>query len=206
MYAIGRRNFCDFKIKSKCCCPETFPLTRFHPYDKIFISTKKGGAFMFSLKNLLFPSLKFEIRSKKKPEEIASLLNEECTGEIWEDGRFHGSATPAGFKLTKLPSRGSRNSFTPVIIGEISQDGEETTVNIKMRMMRFVHIFCLLWCSPLPLFFLAGIFMSVTDGIGTGLPFLIIPVVFFASMQLCLHIGFWRPAKKTKEWLETRLS
>ena len=161
---------------------------------------------MFSLKNLLFPSLKFEIRSKKKPEEIASMLTEETTADLWGEGRFRGKVTPEWFKLVQLPPRFTRNSATPVIVGKISAEGEETTVSIKLRMVRFAQAFFTLWSLPLPFIFLLGILSSITDGLGEGFLFIIMPILFFAVEQLIFYLGFWRPAKKAKEWLETRLS
>ena len=161
---------------------------------------------MFTLKNLLFPSIQFEIRSKKKPAEIASLLAEETTDDLWGDGRFRGKVSPDGFKLIQLPPRSTRNSATPVITGSISAEGEETAVSIKIRMVLFVQAFFTLWSLPLPFIFIIGILSSITDGLGEGFLFIIMPIIFFAVEQLIFYLGFWRPAKKTKEWFETWLA
>ena len=161
---------------------------------------------MFSLKNFLFPSISFEIKSQKSPEEIALILKEETSSDSFGENSFYGTVSPSEFKLTQNPPRFVRNSFTPVILGKISQEYGKTTVSIQMRMALPVQIFCFIWQLPLPFVSLLGILFSVTEGISVGLPFFLLPIVFIAFLNLLIYVGFHIPAKSTKQWLETWLS
>jgi hypothetical protein len=71
------------------------------------------------------------------------------------DERFDGTVAETGFNLTRI--MGYRNSFAPVIEGEVSEGGSLSRVMVTMRPSIFVAIF---------LAFFFTIFFSVFLGVG----------------------------------------
>src|SRR5207248_141730 len=111
---------------------------------------------------------------------------------------FQGTFTPQGFKITRIIHH--RNSFLPVILGEIVRGPLVTTVHVKMRLHRFVAGFTAFW------------FVGVLCGIGAVLatifshrpqlsPMLLIPVGMLVFGTVLVSASFWFEAKKQKPLL-----
>jgi hypothetical protein len=58
---------------------------------------------------------------------------------------FLGMVGPDRFKITRNITY--RNSFMPVLVGTISQEGPHTVIHLRLRLVIFVLVFIMIWVS-----------------------------------------------------------
>lgn len=147
---------------------------------------------------MILPSIKFDIITEKTPQEIASILKEETS----EGGQFQGKVNETSFKICPRPKI-ARNSFLPIIIGNISETAEGRKINIKMRMMLFFCVFVLAWQIPLIFVFFSSFVSIIANGVTyDAVISCILSVIILTACQCLMRLCFYIPAKKAKKWLE----
>lgn len=103
------------------------------------------------------------------------------------DERFDGTVTGNRFSITRI--MGYRNSFAPVIEGEVAEGGSFSRIIVTMRPSIFVAIFLAFF----GLIFLTA-FLSVAETFWIALA---APVLLYAGILG----GFWFEANKTEQTL-----
>jgi len=98
-----------------------------------------------------------------------------------------------------------RNSFLPVIKGQVSSYPRHTQINIKMRPVIFVLVFMTFWLGIVGVVcistLLAGL-LQFREVLQNGFsPMFLIPFGMFAFGWLLSYFGFKRESNKSKEFL-----
>ena len=100
---------------------------------------------------MFFPGENIEYDTKLTKEEIINRLNNvvEPRGVFWVFKKYSyskpydGEIYENGFKIRRIIWY--RNSFLPVIEGNIFENGEQRTIDIKMKCTNFVRVFMSIW-------------------------------------------------------------
>ncbi len=161
--------------------------------------------------------MKFIIQTGKSPEEVQALLRSATdTQNKWlivpGDKAFIGKVGETDFKF--LPRLGEvlfagvvmhmKDSFLPVIIGQIRGQENGTTVIVRMRLLWFVFAFLCVWFGITGMVFLAGL-LAVISGQPVGWGITASAAGFILVGQLLVRGGFYIPAKNAKRKLEDLL-
>lgn len=161
--------------------------------------------------------MKFIIQTGKSPEEVQALLwSVTDTQNKWlivpGDKAFIGKVGETDFKF--LPRLGEvlfagvvmhmKDSFLPVIIGQIRGQENGTTVIVRMRLLWFVFAFLCVWFGITGMVFLAGL-LAVISGQPDGWGITASAAGFILVGQLLVRGGFYIPAKNAKRKLEDLL-
>lgn len=97
----------------------------------------------------LLPFETFEISTNKSAQEIKEDLSEHLLikknlGIVFfqknTDKKYEGYVDKESFKLRRI-LKGGRNSFIPIVSGKIKKRHGKTTMEMKIRLHRFVYIF-----------------------------------------------------------------
>ena len=110
---------------------------------------------------------------------------------------YEGTISGNNFKINRI-IRG-RNSFLPVIEGEISPESFGCSIEIKMNLHKFVLIFMIYWLSTTGSFWIFALLAWLVDR-SVGPIFLPILGMFIFGWLLCL-IPFKLEAKATTKFL-----
>ncbi|MCA8885446.1 MAG: hypothetical protein KDA35_02415 [Hyphomonadaceae bacterium] len=100
------------------------------------------------------------------------------------DERFSGDVAGDGFSITRI--MGYRNSFAPVIRGEVHAAGAFSRIVITMRPYIFVLVFCAFFVS------LSLSTIAITPIAG---------VLMLAFLYAMVMVGFWVEANKQEQTL-----
>lgn len=158
------------------------------PFDKIVFDTKLSQEEVSNRLNAVIEPRKFfriSLSGKKN--------------KMLYEGEIKGTS----FKISRIINY--RNSFLPVVFGEIISDGNQTRVIIKMRPSKSVIIFMTLWLGLVGLLCL-GILISgilqLKQILKTGFsPASLIPFGMFAFGYSLIFFGYRFEAQKTKDFL-----
>lgn len=165
----------------------------------------------------IIPRMKFTIQTGKSPEEVRALLRSITdTQNKWlnvpGDKAFIGKVGETDFKF--LPRLGEvlfagvvmhvKDSFLPVIIGQIRGQENGTTVIVRMRLLWLVFAFLCVWFGITGMVFLAGL-LAVISGQPDGWGITASTAGFILVGQLLVRGGFYIPAKSAKRKLEDLL-
>ncbi len=165
----------------------------------------------------IIPRMKFTIQTGKSPEEVRALLRSITdTQNKWlnvpGDKAFIGKVGETDFKF--LPRLGEvlfagvvmhvKDSFLPVIIGQIRGQENGTTVIVRMRLLWLVFAFLCVWFGITGMVFLAGL-LAVISGQLDGWGITASAAGFILVGQLLVRGGFYIPAKSAKRKLEDLL-
>lgn len=165
----------------------------------------------------VIPRMKFTIQTGKSPEEVQALLQSVTDMESkWPivpgDKAFIGRVGETDFKF--LPKLGEvlfagvimhvKDSFLPVIVGQIREQENGTAVVVRMRMLWFVIAFLCVWFGITGMVFLAGL-LAVISGQPDGWGITASVAGFILAGQLLVRAGFYIPAKSAKRKLEELL-
>lgn len=137
-------------------------------------------------------SLKLPVSSQTALNTVDKHTQESSLGKSFNPllKAFGGSVNETGFKLRRFVEY--QNSFSPVVIGTISEDNEHCTMDIKMRMHYFVMAFMVVWLiAALSIAF--GAFSFAISGYNAL-------ITFFLGYGLMIY-SFWKEAGKAKEEL-----
>lgn len=165
----------------------------------------------------VIPRMKFTIQTGKSPEEVQALLQSVTDMESkWSvvpgDKAFIGRVGETDFKF--LPRLGEvlfagvimhvKDSFLPVIVGQIREQENGTAVVVRMRMLWFVIAFLCVWFGITGMVLLAGL-LAVISGQPDGWGITASVAGFILAGQLLVRAGFYIPAKSAKRKLEELL-
>jgi hypothetical protein len=144
----------------------------------------------------LLPYHRFEITSALPKVEALAVISSRLEKRQWlspmgmnpkNDERFDGAVTDNTFNITRI--MGYRNSFAPVIDGEVNESGRFSRIQITMRPSIFVFIFLAFCC-----FIFLPLFMGI-DGV-------LLPVVLVSAFMYGMVLfGFWLEANKIEQTL-----
>lgn len=144
----------------------------------------------------LIPYHRFEIVSGLAKAEALAAISSRLEKRKWfspmgmnpkNDERFDGTVTDNKFNITRI--MGYRNSFAPVIDGEVSEGGRFSRIQITMRPSIFVAIFLGFFCL---------IFLPIFMGIdGVWLPAVLVSLFMYGMTMF----GFWVEANKLEQTL-----
>ncbi len=110
---------------------------------------------------------------------------------------YEGSVNRNSFKMSRIIEY--RNSFLPIIKGDIEKQVSETKINVKMRLHPFIFGFILIWCGGVGFGFLIILAESIKKGVFQ--PFILIPFVMLLFAYGMTMLGFKSESIKSKKYL-----
>ena len=163
---------------------------------------------------MLIHRIKTEISTALSPEEIERSLSPRAfdirndIGNDTRDYEFWGRVNRSGFKLAKNPSYNLphfahvRNSFIPIITGNISSDGNRTkiTLTAKMHILIQIFVFMIELGFIFPIFL--GLLMLLPGNFSNGFLCILCGAFLVGATEVLLFFAFHRPAKMAIERLE----
>jgi hypothetical protein len=124
---------------------------------------------------------------------------------------YEGEIIGNRFRISRITNY--RNSFLPVIEGEVFRSSGKTQIHIKMKPVQFIIIFISLWLGIVGLACVRMLFtalLNIRQILETGLignsPMDLIPFGMLIFMCLMVYFGFKLESKKSKEFLVTLLT
>lgn len=114
----------------------------------------------------LLPYVRETYHSSRAPTALLDRLRTQVAPPTWFRWNptslpFEGEVHEAGFKVMRIIHY--RNSFLPVILGEVRPEGPGTAVRVQMRLAHFISAFMVVWFSGVLLGMLAVI-MALSAG------------------------------------------
>ncbi|MGN7823843.1 hypothetical protein ACTJJB_27215 [Chitinophaga sp. 22536] len=165
----------------------------------------------------LLPIERYTLLTKLSPEEIKKLLeanvepsrkglratinwSKPATGKPYE-----GVVKNNRFEIIRIIDY--RNSFLPVITGDISNEIVHTAVKIRMTLSIVVAVFMTFWMGGVAIG-LTGCLVEIVNSIRTGSkfePLLLIPFGMLIFGYLLVTLGFRSEASKSRKFLQDLL-
>ena len=146
-------------------------------------------------------------RTELDSEEILQRLNENIEPKktfrmtkIFGDNNhkpYEGDISGVSFNITRIISY--RNSFMPIIKGNIEKDFNVTKINVKMRLHPLVLAFVLIWCGVIGVACLGILISSVSKG--NFDPIALIPFGMILFGYGLTTASFKYESKKSKKYL-----
>jgi hypothetical protein len=161
-----------------------------------------------NLKSIL-PFENYTLTTKLSTEEIRRRISENVEPKknnlvrffsTYSTKPYQGEVSKDSFTISRIISRGSRNSFLPIITGDITSFVGTTQIKIKMRLHIFVLIFMLFWFGLIGKTVVFGIINSheiLQNGPSADL---VIPLTMFLFGCLLFTLPFKVEARKSKEF------
>lgn len=162
------------------------------------------------------PRMKFQMESRRTPEEVRAILQSVTDTErkwfTYPDREFVGKVGEKEFKIMPVPGdfvfMGTKmhvkNSFLPLIVGQIRAEGNRTIVDVQMRLFWFVFGFLVVWFSVPVVVFLTAL-MALVVGSPEGWKLAAAAGMFILVGQTTVRCGFYYPARKARRRLEELL-
>lgn len=143
----------------------------------------------------LIPHDKFIIETFSAPEDVLQRINENTEPKklfsLSSSKYFNGSVSGSGFEVSKNISY--RNSFLPVVEGNVETSEKGSNVKITMRLNSFVFFFMCIW------FFFVGIgCVAVVSNLDGFSMHALIPFGMLVFGIVLVSGGFWFEASKQK--------
>lgn len=156
----------------------------------------------------LMSKLTVEEITKRLADNIEPKNNFRFTGLNKSTNKpYEGQIERDRFTITRIINY--RNSFLPVITGQISTFLGKTQINVKMRPTTYVLIFMSIWLGTVGLICLGILFFGIfqfrqvlQDGFS---PMMLIPFGMFLFGCLLTTLAFKAESKKSKYFLATLL-
>jgi hypothetical protein len=152
----------------------------------------------------LLPFDRFEIRTALAPQAAVARIGGAVEPAKWYrlPGRgdrktFEGVVGEHQFEISHII--GYRNSFVPLMLGEVKPDGAGAIVSVKMRPFLFVIAFMVVWGAGV-LFALLALADAWADGKASA-AFLAIPAMMLVFAWSLVSGGFWFEAARSKKAL-----
>ncbi|MDE6925494.1 MAG: hypothetical protein K2P59_09600 [Acetatifactor sp.] len=145
----------------------------------------------------LLPHSAKRIISEKTPEDIYIILKSVTDSRkavLSTNAEFVGLVQPFDFRI--VPKINYRNSFLPVLIGNITEKEEGTVIDITFHMPVFMQIFLIIWYGMACFLFLCGILAVFTGG-AEQTAFILVPSGFIVLGQVLSRCCFYGPEKKS---------
>jgi hypothetical protein len=167
------------------------------------------------LKNIL-PFENYVLTTKLSSEEVLKRVADNIQQKkSFNSSTFNRNYTKPytgqiiGMTFTMNRNINYRNSFLPVIAGQITTYPGQTQINIKMRPAIFVLIFISFWLGIVGLVCLGTLLIGLLQFrqiLQNGFsPMILIPFGMFAFGCLLTHFAFKGESKNSKEFLATLL-
>lgn len=153
----------------------------------------------------LLPHIEEQIDSEKTPEDICMILQsvtDTRKAGLFINNEFFGQVYPLGFRIT--PRLNYRNSFVPVLTGNMTEKEGGTTIEIVLQMHIFTRIFLIVWNVMAWFIFLRSIPAVFTGGL-EQISIILVPLGFIIFGQVFPRFCFYGPAKKALERLKELL-
>ena len=160
----------------------------------------------------LLPFEELAYHSKLTKEELIAHLQNEIEAEkpfgfgtqrTSYSKPYIGKIYDTTFELKRAISY--RNSFLPIIKGEIKDDISGSKINVKMVLENFVKVFMCIWLGGVTLASLVTLYtLLFNNGLKEG-PFIFIPFVMLFAGVAMVVLGFKTESKKSITDLEELL-
>lgn len=141
-------------------------------------------------------NLKTEFASSLSKEVIIQRLSE-VTNTV-DDDLFVGYINDKGFNIHKKPRENVRNAFMPILVGSIKENDGVCNISIFARFNIFVCVFMIIWSLGMVVL---PLFLALMEPIA-----LIVPLIVVVIFVPLLYFAFYKPAKKSIEFLTRILS
>jgi hypothetical protein len=147
--------------------------------------------------------MKFTIESKKNINEILEIIRNNTyinkTLFVYSNNGkyFNGQIFEKNFKIQRCINY--KNSFLPVIIGNIEKNDTGAKINILMRLNKGVKAFGFFW------FTFVIIFCFIVPFVKLDMPFCFIPYIMLVFGILLFTLPYKREIKTAKDKLEELL-
>lgn len=161
---------------------------------------------------MLLPRYSYTVESERSIPELLERLNREVYIDnfslfkwIKTEKSFVGLLKGDGFKLYRRLNY--RNSFLPIAEGRMSPSGQNTRIDITMKMVPFASAFMLIWLG----FALAMLLLSVTvlliapEQADSKIASIALPLLMVVGGFCVMHLAFNREKKRTEEALNRLL-
>ncbi|MBC9909990.1 hypothetical protein [Chitinophaga varians] len=165
----------------------------------------------------LLPIERYTLLTKLSPEEIKKLLDANVVPKSKGFQLKFGWSKPAGgkpyegvvknngFEISRIIDY--RNSFLPVITGDVSHEIVHTAVRIKMTLSIVVAVFMTFWMGGVIIGFV-GCLIAMIDGFRSGSkfePLLLIPFGMLIFGYLMVKLAFQTEVSKSRKFLRELL-
>lgn len=113
----------------------------------------------------IMPYLEEQIDSTKTSEDICMILKSVTDSRkfaLSANAEFFGQVYPPGFRIA--PRLDYRNSFVPVLTGNMTEKEGGTTIAVTLQMHILTRIFLVIWNGMACFFFLCAILAFFTEG------------------------------------------
>lgn len=157
---------------------------------------------MESMKYLPFEKLTFET-DLSEDEVKARLLHNVEEKKYFRFGKkgnkpYEGYLNGNRFEINRIITY--RNSFLPLIKGQIIENNIGTQIQVKMSLYLFVFIFMIFWCGVVGLAFIALFIAAIINN--NFQAFILIPLGMFIFGYLLTMIAFKAESSKSKKDLK----
>jgi hypothetical protein len=150
--------------------------------------------------NLSVDEVRDRLANNVEPQKKASISSSKQN----TSKPYQGSIVNNSFKIFRIINY--RNSFVPVISGEISQAYGKTEIAVKMKPVLFVLIFMAFWIGTVGVICVCILVMAVLefkDLIQNGFsPPILIPFGMFIFGYLLITLSFKYESSTSKEFLK----
>lgn len=157
---------------------------------------------------LFIPYERLMIMTGLSVNEAAAALAESVEPKRWwrnpfsrDHKRYQGQVTPDGFEFTRIIHH--RNSFLPVIKGQLQPAVRGTLVQLTLSLHPAVLVFWSLWMTTIGLGALLGVASWLTT---PGEPARLIPLGMFIFGYLLCTLCFNWEARKERQFLAELLT
>lgn len=159
------------------------------------------------------PYENYVIQTKLSVDEVMKRLNENIEPKKfvrlpsfnnYPIKPYEGKIVGSNFTISRIIQY--RNSFLPVVKGEISTFLSQTQIRVKMQPPTYVILFMSIWLGIIGIACIGIIIVGISkykEELQNGFsPMLLIPFVMFAFGALLTTFAFKIESKKTKQFLD----
>lgn len=141
-------------------------------------------------------NLKTEFTPKLSKEVILERLHE--VTNTTDDDLFVGYINDKGFNIHKKPRENVRNAFMPILVGSIKENDGVCNISIFARFNIFACVFMIIWS-------LGAVVLPLIIGFTEPL-FFLVPLAVIVIFVPLLYFAYYKPAKKSIQFLTRILS
>jgi hypothetical protein len=156
----------------------------------------------------LIPTKKIIFRTQLSQQEVMRRIRAQLDAPENDSllHRFDGEVGDSTFIIRDMVAP-RKNSFTPVVEGEVLRDETGTLIRVVMRMSGCVWTFVLVWCYPFALILLLSIMSAIRNGIGPIDKEAIFSIAFVigmpAAMVTMTILGFRAGIRTAQAFIES---
>lgn len=156
---------------------------------------------------MFFPSVNDRFISSKSPDEVCRLL--QCVTESHHTAfttgcEFIGKVDTVQFSIQPYQFL-RRNSFLPVIKGDILPQGKGSEIVLQMRICLPAAVFMAFWFGVMIFVFLCGVAAGITGGFENMWQLTAVSGGMIAIGQILMRASFFYPTRKAQKRLRELL-